>query len=413
MADDRAARPDAIATELNRYFTGKYMAARDFGCDQHYFRNRQATQFRLIGGWGVIQGLGVEPSPDQDCPDWLIVRAGIAVAPSGRLLVLPEDRSVELPAGGETVLALRGRDEGIEPAPLLVGNATGDPDTREMNRIREQAELVTLPPGRLPPGGWAGPPDPPAPGAQETPASLVSIAPTLGVEAGVIADGADEDVVPIARITPGADTETGGTRRIVTAGRRHLQRTGGNRIMAHNWPHGGTLSFEQLSRWRDRLVIVFSGPLLADPGPGLGIGPMTFRASYRDAQGRHRDLAALNEADDWYVRDLADALDPKLLREAGFPAGDLFAAVFHLNPNQLAQLEGHTLEISLRCDFVPDANGRPVDGCYLGARLPTGNGLPGGQFDSWFTLAPTQKRDDSKETERPTPADREAQHERG
>jgi hypothetical protein len=40
--------------------------------------------------------------------------------------------------------------------------------------------------------------------------------------------------------------------------------------------------------------------------------------------------------------------------------------------------------VTLKCDFLLDANEKAVDGNYLGGTLPTGDGIPGGNFESWF-----------------------------
>ncbi len=47
------------------------------------------------------------------------------------------------------------------------------------------------------------------------------------------------------------------------------------------------------------------------------------------------------------------------------------------------------IRILLRCDFVMDTQGRPraVDGNFVGASFPTGNGREGDQFESWFYVA--------------------------
>ncbi|MFQ5571259.1 MAG: hypothetical protein ACE5G0_16400, partial [Rhodothermales bacterium] len=42
--------------------------------------------------------------------------------------------------------------------------------------------------------------------------------------------------------------------------------------------------------------------------------------------------------------------------------------------------------IILKCDFLTDANGLAVDGNHIGGVLPSGNGIQGGIFESWFIL---------------------------
>lgn len=46
------------------------------------------------------------------------------------------------------------------------------------------------------------------------------------------------------------------------------------------------------------------------------------------------------------------------------------------------------LRIVLRCDFVLDAKRVAIDGNHLGGRLPTGDGVAGGLFESWITTLP-------------------------
>jgi len=59
-----------------------------------------------------------------------------------------------------------------------------------------------------------------------------------------------------------------------------------------------------------------------------------------------------------------------------------------------AHCEPVTVHLALNCGFLMDQCGRAVDGDHVrrpgdGAKgnLPTGDGVPGGTFESWFTLA--------------------------
>ncbi len=44
------------------------------------------------------------------------------------------------------------------------------------------------------------------------------------------------------------------------------------------------------------------------------------------------------------------------------------------------------LHITIRCDFLLDCRKNPVDGDHLRGRLPTGDGTPGGTFESWVKV---------------------------
>ena len=50
----------SVETERNRYFTGKYMTARDFSGEQAYFLSRYRLHNRLLVGLGVVTGLEVQ-----------------------------------------------------------------------------------------------------------------------------------------------------------------------------------------------------------------------------------------------------------------------------------------------------------------------------------------------------------------
>ena len=49
-------------------------------------------------------------------------------------------------------------------------------------------------------------------------------------------------------------------------------------------------------------------------------------------------------------------------------------------------LSNHMVYVTLNCDFVMDCHDNAVDGNFIGGRFPTGNGLPGSTFRSWFRV---------------------------
>jgi hypothetical protein len=73
----------------------------------------------------------------------------------------------------------------------------------------------------------------------------------------------------------------------------------------------------------------------------------------------------------------------------------MFAKPPHLLPDRRTavfdvvdadQYINHTVLVTLRCDFLLDCHGNPVDGTHLRGRLPSGNGTMGGDFQSWFRV---------------------------
>jgi hypothetical protein len=78
-----------IATERNRYYTGKYMTARDFQDEQDYMLSHHRLHNRLFHGWGIVSGLQVLPHSQPNCSDrYVVVCPGIAIDCCGRELVL-------------------------------------------------------------------------------------------------------------------------------------------------------------------------------------------------------------------------------------------------------------------------------------------------------------------------------------
>ena len=67
-------------------------------------------------------------------------------------------------------------------------------------------------------------------------------------------------------------------------------------------------------------------------------------------------------------------------------------AVFTIDDRYLAtgprqnSIAGTSVYVTLKCDFILDCHGNPVSGPHLRGRLPSGNGRPGGTFESWFRV---------------------------
>lgn len=73
-----------------------------------------------------------------------------------------------------------------------------------------------------------------------------------------------------------------------------------------------------------------------------------------------------------------------------FPAAGL---AFVLDPEDpVARLARGVkdLTVRLRCDFIEDLGRRAVDGEFVRGKFPTGDGHPGGLFESWFRLAESE-----------------------
>lgn len=420
-----------IATERNRFFTGKYMAARDFQDEQSYFLSRHRMHNRLLHGWGIVCGLKVTYHPDHahnpksECASrWVVVHPGIALDCCGRELLVRREIAFELPlprppkegdnttppeyadkgrkkhdaeqssegeegeeSTGEEqedkemrepfLLALRYKEEEIERVPALYNEGQCDPARMEANRVRECAEVVVVPLDEVEGDCWRTPEgDPDARCRDDCADDLVGVG-------GSCLDPVCpcKEFVPLAliRFDP-AHPENG--FEIDLTGRRYLPTP--PELLTHivdiNWPHGGELTLDQLNDdLKGELVVSFDRKLLPANGDATGINNFTFTVQYG---GMQRNLEFLP---------YAEGQEPRL-------AGDC-RAVFTIDPDYINRdrpadrkqydrysILGSVVYVTLKCDFILDCHGNPVDGNFLRGVMPTGNGVPGGVFESWFRV---------------------------
>lgn len=315
----------SIAIHRNRYFTGKFMSERDFATDPEYFLSRHRLHHRLFHGWGIVCGLEVVDHPREECRDrWVEVLPGIAVDGSGREIVLEEAVAVEvLPAGTEPTgpFAVCARYDEEEVEPVPALYAEGIADPK----LREANRLREV----------------------------------ARIEALPVGEVGDPGTAPerIALALVHRPDQPGEALRIDPAGRRELGDP--TRLEAINWPHGGTVSLAQLREEMDgALALTFSAPLRPADGDATGINPYTFLVEWVASAGSRQPLVGTPEL-----------------------SSDGQVAVFRLDPESLC---GKTVFVTLKCDFILDRAGRPIDGGHLGGRLPGGHGTPGGVFESWF-----------------------------
>ena len=350
---------DVIATELNRYFTGKYLTERDLRDEQGYFLSRGWLRNRLLEGWGVVCGFDVSFDTRPGCAHWVTIGAGLAIDPLGRELLLLEARQLEIDESlwGRTldIVATFCR-RAVEPVPALLPDGEDGPDSFENNRYREGVEI------------YADVPDARAEGEQDRPTGPLYPYPRD-----------DVDVV-IARLEWPTDAAADDNRyRIVKQPFRRATVGALTRIAAVNWIHGEDVPIQALAIDDARayggwgLCIAFDGALPDDPDPifaafEAGLSRETMEVSYELPDG---SLHRLDPIDEIHL------LDGRTL-------------VYPVDPEELWSLAGSTVFVRLKCDFIIDVRGQAVDGTHLAGRLPSGNGTQGGTFESWFTIVDAQ-----------------------
>lgn len=371
-----------VIVERNTWWDGKVMRARDFAADTEYLLDHHRLHNRLLHGWGIVYGLDVERHPRPECAQsWVLVTAGLALDCQGRELVLTGDVPFELPdRAGPYLLCARFKEEKVEPVPALYAEGVCDPHYREFNRYRDGVSLVVA---DVTPQCWPAGHGGETKGRQCNGAAGTGHRPDHGCsdsprrEHCLDADCPCGDLVPLARVVP----LRGGGFELDLEGRRVQPPPTAllTHITSVNWPHGGVLSLRGLREdLRGELRIRFDRPLRETRGAGRGVNPYTFAVQYSTGPARGMDFVR-------YPEDSPPRLE------------DGRVAVFTIDPDYLAGRGRRTLRdvvvhVLLRCDFIQDSRGVPVDGSHLGGRLPSGNGVQGGLFESWFEV-----RDDDED----------------
>ena len=370
-----------IVRERNRYFTGKFMTARDLSLEQTYFLQRHRLANRLLHGWGIVCGLAVKAHPVPKCAHrWLVVCGGVALDCHGRELILPRDQAFELPLPTQpseceadldhpppeelltqpALLCLRYHEEAVEEVAAIHGDVC-DPGERQANRIRESAVLELCPlesfPHCWPPVGKKT--------CEEN---------KTGCHAGrgcLQPDCPCGDCVPLAKIIPRQTEEEGWRFEVETLHRKYLPAAPEclTRICGINWDHGGAITLSQLNEELEgQFVIQFDRPLRREESNNQrGVNAFTFQVTFENLQHDRETLP--------FHKD-----NPPYLSEDGCQA------VYQVSPYFLDGLAECDVYISLKCDFIADCHDRPVDGNHMLGTLPSGNGTPGGTFESWFRL---------------------------
>lgn len=409
-----------IEVRRNRYFTGRYLTAHDFRLEQSYFLSRHRLHNRLFHGWGIVCGLGIHPHPNPECANRVIIEPGIALDCCGREIILEEPRvvtiweadaqpcapsqpdpqpeahdSLEVAPAAEPaptgltreatayLLVIAYDEEDSEFAPVLYDDNCNDaacgPGQLAANRIRERACLTVVPWEPANRKSYAGCWPTAEPGPR--PCVDCDIDP-CDEQPGCLDPACDCELgVPLALISPWF--QNGGfaivDESLDFSGRRELQTPAAylTHVVALNWPHGGRVP---LSALRDpggmngELRITFDRKLLpGDPdNMATGINGSTFVVeAHRQADVRY-ELELLHN----------DGQPPYL-------AEDGCTAVFKIDDELLEgrqNLGDYLLHVVLRCNFILDCHRRPVDGDHMKGTLPSGNGWPGGTFESWVWI---------------------------
>lgn len=105
------------AQERLNYFTGQFLAERDFRLEQDYLIGKHRQHNRFLHGWGTVCGLKVVQHPTPECRDrFVVIEPGLALDCCGREIAVREEVYVDL----ARCLAPVNPDEGVLPGRNLL-----------------------------------------------------------------------------------------------------------------------------------------------------------------------------------------------------------------------------------------------------------------------------------------------------
>lgn len=466
---DPAADAGALPAERNRYFTGKYMTARDLQAEQGYFVGRHRFHQRVLHGWGIVAGLDVVPHPNRECAlnGWVVVTPGVAVDCYGREVVVYEPTPLLLPAvfpddvacGAEEtkrkwdktreayfpdpppqantkyLLVVKYTESCVENVPVFA-DADGCAPRKTANRVSEGVCFRFMEYNAdKPPACWRRPRPPECPCPPETPTYPPKFPASLEAVLGETCDADCKGAVPLAVVEffegktkePGIPPEylTDPAKYIDVEGRRYLPGPLNRRQLTHvcdiSWRHGEDTPIDDLldggdeptgkgevaeqeqsdSERDDRLLTLwvqfdrelnrrlpleerenevrFAKDIEPDPvSEDVGFYRRVLRLAFQNDKGELQPLP-------WLLGSTAALSDDRTRLAYTFP-------VWALQNEIQGNLET-VLHVTLHCNFLTDRWGRAVDGDHLRGSLargpsrgPSGDGVEGGTFESWFRL---------------------------
>ncbi|MGC2302790.1 hypothetical protein [Candidatus Binatus sp.] len=399
----------------NRYYRGKLLTERDFSDEQQYLRDRARLHTLALHGWGVVCGLKVRPH--EYCPDLrLVVEEGFAIDCCGREIRVLEDTTVELPqpppppkqpaapiAQG-TAAAAPDADATAcdEPGPMLkdlylciayteceteyspapfddCACATGS--ALQANRVCEGFRLE-LYEGK--PDFWDKVVDRRCEaddcrdlygeGCEACPKPVACCVPLAVIF----------DFVPGRRISE-EQIRIGGRRQLAST--ETLDRV--VRCMLEKLPTGELTQIEDInwSHSQSYLSRDFMADFISSAEHHRG-----FRVSFtREVEARKLDSRSFRA---YVVFRPEDPAQPRHVEFAPIEEIQKDEEATHwcrlvINREYAHQrLEGRDFDLylTLACDVITDLRGMAVDGNFINGRLPTGDCVQGGTFESWISV---------------------------
>jgi hypothetical protein len=403
----------------NHYYRGKLLTEREFNDEQRYGIDKHRLHNVALHGWGVVCGLHVKPHPY--CPDRkLVVEEGLAIDSCGREIRLLRDGVIDLPRPPDPPPqppartkppSRRRRQEAVEEDEGECEELPARTLYLCLSYAECDAELAPAPFEEC--GCNAGSSLQPNRICEGWRLELYDEKPWFWDEA--VGDECEAEdcreyywegqracrrpgefcCVPLAMIldvVPGSPVtehqiDTRGNRRrmastetldrVVRCILNKLPAETLTRIDDTNWEHDQRyLCREFMSEFvgsgehHRGFRISFTEEVHADTITDRSLQALVVFRSEDPAEPRRMEIAPAEvHKDEGETRWCRLAIDEAYARD-------------HLD------MRSFDMFVTLRCDLVTDTRGLAVDGDFIAHRLPTGNNVQGGLFESWIRVRP-------------------------
>lgn len=337
----------------NKYYYGKLMTVQDFSSEQSYLNEKRWLINQHVLGWGVVYGLDVRPK-DAQSSNSVIVAPGLAIDRDGREILVSTPQEIPLPPG----------QPGQEPEKFSIGIAFDEIETDEATR-------------------------PPIANEREEQREYNSIEERFKLSAERVVPESEKD----ARLILAEVTRTSPASRLTInfSGRRLVHTYpallgDAPRIIQINWPHDGELK-ESDFIFGEKAAIVVHFDRKMDHAT---LNAQTFLLLLK-VENKERETFKYEHIPGTVVPH--DDNDRNISYATFLIDAEWQNKALDRMHHQKGKFE---LMVILKGDFVLSVEedgtlAQALDGNFIGGKLPSGNGIQGGDFVSWFSVKPPEQ----------------------
>jgi hypothetical protein len=388
--------------ERNNYYHGKFMTVRDFRDEQCYFNQKRWLINRMVNGWGVVCGLDVKMHPKKDMS--VIVTPGLAIDCLGREILVSVEKEVSLkPEESEChkketeldetlVICLVYKKCKTEAISLPPQGNCNLKERCEFNRIMDSFHIYTRRKADICMDDLH---EKICPLDYKNKTIHEYLSEKLKEKCPSCPECPKKTEIPCLILAEISKTDE---NFVIDQSKRKL--VYGNPLLYDlidcfhgdlphitkiNWPKPdeGPMNWSEFkNKMKDGLTITFDRRLNEDT---INANTILFMVKEKDRETGYFQYM--------YFDDLIIDYDPN-----SKPGPTV---TLKLNEQWIAEIfkgfssikEGAEFLVKLRGDLIMDSeNRRALDGNFIGGELPSGNGVQGGDFVSWFSVTANEEK---------------------